>query len=715
MTDIKGNKASTQYSTLYFYDNLGRLIEERIPFEDVNGTIHYSIIKYYYDRNGNIVLEKTSKNKPGQTVSYNQIGYEYNSRNMLTKVATYDNGNPVNYTQYYYDGVGNKVRMYTGLSSPLTINGLDNVTPGSDNDYSVTKYEYDQFNRLIKMTDPLGKSETYTYDYNGDLRHKIDRNGTVIDMEYTGLGKLAKKTADNSENSSMNVFHEYTYSLTGNMLTSKSGKEIDGNPVIVQSTKYIYDSVGRLNTEIVTDDKGSITKEYGYDANNNNISFGLKVESTTKQNLIYQYDKQDRLLKVFEDGQTITPSAVYAYDDNGNRMSLTYNNGNSTHYQYNLANKLKELTNKKGSTTISQYRYNYYLDGNQSDKLETVTNKLTEYVYDGHGRLRTEIEKQNDVTISSVSYTYDDYNNRTSMTVAGESTTTYAYDKNNRLITEIKVAGDVTEITRYSYDYNGNQIYKGTETLKPIAQGGTETFALYISGEDAGSEIATFNEYDGLNQLISTTIGEKSIDYAYNADGLRIGKVVNGNKTKHVWSGNQIVMELDGENAIIAQYIRGINLIVSIDGIGANRKYYLFNGHGDVVQLTGSDGNVNKVYDYDAFGNEKDPDVADVNPFRYCGEYFDKETETYYLRARYYAPGIGRFISEDSYWGKDNDPLSLNLYTYCANNPIMYNDPDGKAINLVAVGIGAGIDLLSNIAITFIRDYFDDRQINTSW
>ena len=74
---------------------------------------------------------------------------------------------------------------------------------------------------------------------------------------------------------------------------------------------------------------------------------------------------------------------------------------------------------------------------------------------------------------------------------------------------------------------------------------------------------------------------------------------------------------------------------------------------------------------------EKNPDSSDVNPFRYCAEYFDKETGTIYLRARYYDPGLGRFITEDSYWGESNDPLSLNLYTYCSSNPINFWDPTG--------------------------------------
>ncbi len=74
---------------------------------------------------------------------------------------------------------------------------------------------------------------------------------------------------------------------------------------------------------------------------------------------------------------------------------------------------------------------------------------------------------------------------------------------------------------------------------------------------------------------------------------------------------------------------------------------------------------------------EQNIDASDKNVFRYCGEYYDTETGTIYLRARYYNPSTGRFISRDSYTGKTSDPLSLNLYTYCHNNPLIYTDPSG--------------------------------------
>ena len=84
-----------------------------------------------------------------------------------------------------------------------------------------------------------------------------------------------------------------------------------------------------------------------------------------------------------------------------------------------------------------------------------------------------------------------------------------------------------------------------------------------------------------------------------------------------------------------------------------------------------SGGAVTRRYDYDAYGAEKAPDPADANPFRYCGEYYDAESGQIYLRARYYAPGVGRFVTEDP--ARDG----LNWYAYAGNNPVMFVDPTG--------------------------------------
>ena len=132
--------------------------------------------------------------------------------------------------------------------------------------------------------------------------------------------------------------------------------------------------------------------------------------------------------------------------------------------------------------------------------------------------------------------------------------------------------------------------------------------------------------------------------------------------------------------------MRGTNLVAKynyLNGAKSEYTYYTQNAHGDVVNLTDKAGAVVKSYTYDAFGVEQNIDDSDANAFRYCGEYYDAETGTIYLRARYYVPTIRCFISRDTFPGKIEDPLSLNLYTYCGNNPIRFTDPTGHLFEAI--------------------------------
>ena len=119
-------------------------------------------------------------------------------------------------------------------------------------------------------------------------------------------------------------------------------------------------------------------------------------------------------------------------------------------------------------------------------------------------------------------------------------------------------------------------------------------------------------------------------------------------------------------------YFFGLHLVSSDD------YRYVLNAHGDVVALVSKTGStISKYYEYDAFGNEINPDSSDTNPYRYCGEYYDFESGTIYLRARYYSPMHGRFTQVDS--ARDG----LNWYAYCGNNPIMCIDPLGTEYYII--------------------------------
>ena len=376
-------------------------------------------------------------------------------------------------------------------------------------------------------------------------------------------------------------------------------------------------------------------------------------------------------------------AATYTYNVNGGRESRTYTNGTSEHYTYNLANWLTSLTNRKGTAELSAYTYTYYADGNQRTKTDH-NSRVTTYTYDGAGRLTGESETGG----QAISYTYDRNSNRSGMTVSGKESyeTAYAYDANNRLLTETKALTDAETVTHYVYDANGNQTAKYSETFveESAAPGLTDTpnYTLTPGGD--------LYEYDGLNRMVTTFTAMGTMQYTYMANGLRYSKANDSGTTIHVWDGQQIAADVSDTG--VTRYVRGVNLLKADDGNA--ERFYLYNAHGDVVQLTDGSGTVTKNYDYDAFGVERNRDENDSNPFRYCAEYFDNETGTVYLRARYYNPTIGRFTQQDTHWHPGNmiygdspsgsfmpDILAIrqssNLYLYCTNNPTAFTDPTG--------------------------------------
>ncbi len=122
---------------------------------------------------------------------------------------------------------------------------------------------------------------------------------------------------------------------------------------------------------------------------------------------------------------------------------------------------------------------------------------------------------------------------------------------------------------------------------------------------------------------------------------------------------------------------------------GAEVLYYQYNNHGDVISVLDQDGTVKNEYDYDAFGNAITEKETISNPYRYAGYYQDSESGLYYLQSRYYNPRTARFLTEDTASGKYTDPLSLNKYTYCHNQPVTGYDPDGHFLYIV-VGAAEG-------------------------
>ncbi len=285
------------------------------------------------------------------------------------------------------------------------------------------------------------------------------------------------------------------------------------------------------------------------------------------------------------------------------------------------------------------------------------------------------------VIVNRYQYTYDSANNRATMTQDGTETKhiVYSYDKNNRLLSETLIS-ETTEIadTQTAVSETGNKkITTITETrVRTITE---ETIKTYTYDPNGNTLTVTSEDgvigytYNARNQQVSYLLnGATMASYTYNPDGLRRTKAVVTMLTqRYIWSGGSMVYECEllyPANGTV--YVYGINLISARNSDGDN-TFYLYNAHGDVVQLVDGTGTITQTYNYDAFGVEYDVDEDDDNHFRYAGQYYDTETGTYYLRARYYNPAIGRLTTED--------PISagLNWYTYCGNNPVIFIDPSG--------------------------------------
>ncbi|MBR6537599.1 MAG: RHS repeat-associated core domain-containing protein [Lachnospiraceae bacterium] len=206
------------------------------------------------------------------------------------------------------------------------------------------------------------------------------------------------------------------------------------------------------------------------------------------------------------------------------------------------------------------------------------------------------------------------------------------------------------------------------------------------------------------------------INNTYNAAGYRVAKEVSKNgratETYFLYDGNHVIMEADKDGITAKNTYGGPLLLRTVfHEDGSEETYqYLYNAHGDVVTLL-SDGEVAATYCYDSFGNIESQTGEVDNSVLYAGYQYDEETGLYYINARMYDPVTAQFLQRDTYAGTMYDPLSLNLYTYCLNNPHKYVDPTGHFVitaALILMAVRIGISVVSGV-VSAKAEY--DRQV----
>ena len=206
----------------------------------------------------------------------------------------------------------------------------------------------------------------------------------------------------------------------------------------------------------------------------------------------------------------------------------------------------------------------------------------------------------------------------------------------------------------------------------------------------------------------------KQVSYTYDMSGVRSGKQVyttsnqrtttytyttlSGKVMRQQWDGKTLEFVYDDGNQPFA--------MIYNDGSTSTLYYYVLNAQGDVIALLNSAGSLVASYNYGAWGNYSvhgadgkkttDPTfIGHINPLRYRGYYYDRETRLYYLQSRYYDFANCRFINADTFATTDaNGFLSANMFAYCENNPIMRVDHNGESwedaakIGLVVAAVG---------------------------
>jgi RHS repeat-associated protein len=602
------------FTTQFTYDASGNVI--RVS-DALSGTVQLT-----YDAVGRLL---SVKNQLGNTGTRT-----YDANNRLLSVAdplgnttqfAYDaNGNVLQITdanarltQYAYDST-NKLTQVTDAIGGITryeYNGNTDLTKTTDAASHATTYAYDALRHLTVVTDPLGRQKRYNYSSVGNVTSTVDGSNKTNTFGYDSLNRLTSMALSDGKNVG------YSYDALGNRLTMADWRG---------TTSYGYDVLNRVTSIATPDGK---TVGYAYDAVGNRTTLSYP-DGTLVQ---YTYDGLNRLTRVTDGTGKATN---YAYDAAGNLAGLAHPNGASSSYQYDTSNRLQNITNRSGANTLSSFTYLLDRVGNRT-QMTTSAGGVNRYGYDGLYRLTSWTAPSNQVT----QWVYDAVGNRTSM-VSSAGTTNYTYDAADELLT----AGTAT----YGYDGNGNQIVK-------TASGSTVNYG-----------------WDALNRLASVVGVGINTQYQYDGDGNRVSQQVVAGTYAYVndtATSLPVVINEAGPDGNIT-YGYGLSMISAT--AAAFQYYHQFDGLGSTSNLTDPAGAQKANYTYEPWGKSTLPldPVGSKDKYKFTGEALDPNSGLVFLRARYYDPAIGRFISRDAL-----ETLGINQYQYGLANPTRFADQSG--------------------------------------
>jgi RHS repeat-associated protein len=516
---------------------------------------------------------------------------------------------------------------------------LGNLIGLTDENTHTTRNLFDVMNEPVqKILPDQSLTETRQYDAAGNLQSLTHFNGVTTTYTYDTLNRLLSRSTSGEPTVS------FTYTSTGKYLTSAVGSHI---------TYYTYDSLDRLITKATP--QGTLNYTFYPTGQVESIA----SSHASGASVSYSYDDLNRLSTVVDNRLPGQNTTTYTYDPASNVATVKYPNGLTSTFTYDPLNRLTAM-----STPVSSYSYQLGPTGNRTSATEGNGRSLT-WNYDGIYRLTNEtISGDPTKNNGSVSYGLDPVGNRLSETssLLGINSGSFGYNADDQISSE-------------AYDANGN--------------------VLSASG--------IVYTYDSQNHMTSTTGNGKVITMAYDAFGNRVAKSVNGVTTRYLVEDDvnptglpQVLEETAGGSSggtVQRVYTYGLQRISQFQFFDNlwTASFYGYDGAGSVRQLTNATGVVTDEYEYDAYGNSFTKQGTTPNNYLYRGEQYDADLGLYYLRARYYNPVTGRFMSRDPWKGFLFDAKTLHKYLYVGSNPVNYVDPRGRDLFEYAMESNAAI------------------------
>ncbi len=436
--------------------------------------------------------------------------FTYSNAGNVEKITDANNKS----TQFTYD-LMNRVKTATDADNKTTIYAYDNIgnlVSVTDANNHTTTFTYDEQNQLVKTTNPLNEQKLVSYDINRNLSMIVTPKGAQIKLYNNAVNLVTKKflpegVVDYTYNNQYNLTRTtnadsdltFTYDTLSRLTQAQTAGivqpatsisyayDLNSNLISMVNpagiiTKYVYDTLNRLTD--IKNPANQVISHYDYDALSRRTGKSFAVSGLPFA-VNYTYDIASQLLAISH--MPLAISANYSYDNVGNRLSLTDNNG-LHNYSYDNVYRLLNSTNPNEA-------YNYDPVGNRNPITQT---------YDSGNRLLED---------DTYTYTYDlDGNMVSKVKKAGGETTTYNYNSEDQLI------GVTTPIQTISYKYDslGRRIEKNVS--------GTITRYIY-DGEDIIQELdqnnqitATYTHGPGIDEPIC--LEKNSQKYYYISDGL---------------------------------------------------------------------------------------------------------------------------------------------------------------------------------------------------